>query len=195
MTRKSKFAMFLSLVLAFCLIGCTRKEENSSNKPLVYTSFYPVYDLVSQIGGDTIEVRNFMPLDKDPHLWEPSPKDIQSLSKADLLVVNGANMESWVDQVKESLPDLKVVTLSESVELISYKGAAVMGDFQYMAQQRAEKGETYKIDLGHTHEDVMRVCFVKVKQGEGKEDLIKRAKEAMDHKGKLVRQGSTINVK
>ena len=52
------------------------------------------------IGEDTVRVESFMPLDKDPHIWEPSPKDMKKLASCDLLVVNGANMEPWLDTVK-----------------------------------------------------------------------------------------------
>ena len=195
MTRKSWLACFLSLVCLVLLSACGKgKPANTSDKPVVYTSFYPVNDLVEQVAGETVEVRSFMPLDKDPHLWEPSPKDIASLAGADLLIVNGANLESWVDQVEENLDDLKILKLSDSVELISYKGAAVMGDFQYMCQQQAEKDSTYKISFGHTHEDCMRVTFIKRNSNESLEDLIVKGKKIMEKKGKAISQGSTIEV-
>lgn len=184
----SIFAIFV-LILAS---GCNSKAKKSNDKPLVYTSFYPVHDLTKMIGGDTIDVESFMPLDKDPHIWEPSPKDMKKLASCDLLVVNGANMEPWLDTVRENLPDLDILKLSDSVDLITYKGAAAIGDFQYLSRIEIEAGKL-KIDFGHTHEDVMRVAFMK-DTGLGQKELVKKAKEIMSQKGELVHQKSTNKV-
>lgn len=186
---------FLSFLLALCMVlfaGCSNHTKKSSGKPVIYTSFFPVHDLVKMIAGDTVEVRTFMPVDKEPHLWEPSAKDMKKLADADLLVVNGANMEHWVDKVHENLPNLDILKLSDSVKLITYKGAAARGDFQYMAQLDLTKGKR-KIDFGHTHEDIMRVAFFK-DNGEDKKELVKKAKEIMNQKGEIVHQKNTFDV-
>lgn len=181
------------LLLTISITGCSKKEAVKDDRPVVYASFYPVYDLVSQIAGDTVNVKTFMPVDKDPHLWEPTAKDLKELSKADLLVVNGANLERWLDQVRDNIPNLKILTLSDYVELITYKGQAAMGDFSYMASHKAKKGEKFKFDFGHTHEDIMRVSFLKT-DSKDTEQLIKEGKKAMNEKGKLVEQKATIQV-
>ena len=59
-----------------------------------------------------------MPLEAEAHDWEPSAKDIKDLAQADLLIVNGAGMEAWLPQVQEALPDLKVLDLSQGLDLI-----------------------------------------------------------------------------
>ncbi|EGS31384.1 metal ABC transporter substrate-binding lipoprotein family protein [Peptoniphilus sp. oral taxon 375 str. F0436] len=171
MRKKGRYLVVL-LALA-CLTACGGGEKKS-NKPLVYTSFFPIQDMTKMIAGDTVDVESFMPVDKEPHLWEPSPKDMKKLAKADLLVVNGANMEPWLDQVKENLPKLDILKLSDSVDLISYKGAAAIGDFQYMTELDLDK-QKHEIEFGHTHENVMRVCFFK-QDGSKIEDLVKKGK-------------------
>ncbi|MDO5715280.1 MAG: metal ABC transporter substrate-binding protein [Tissierellia bacterium] len=194
MIRKRNLLLIFSFFVALCLTGCHKKEAKNSGKPIVYASFYPVYDLVDQVAGDTIDLRTFMPLDKNPHLWEPTPKDLKELSEADLLVVNGANLERWTDQVKDNLPDLEVLTLSNGVELITYKGAAAVGDFSYMAEQKAERGKEYKIDFGHTHEDIMRVAWIDNSEDLSFDQLVEKGKKIMEGKGKLVPQKATIDV-
>ncbi|KXO16247.1 zinc ABC transporter substrate-binding protein [Peptoniphilus sp. GNH] len=186
--KKCLLTIFLCL---FALTGCG-SESADSDKPLVYTSFFPVHDMVSMIAGDTLNVKSFMPLDKEPHLWEPSAKDMKRLSKADLLVVNGANMEPWLDTVKENLPNLDILTLSDSVDLITYKGAAAIGDFQYMARLDLDKG-VHEIEFGHTHENLMRVCFFK-DDGSDLKNLVAKGKKMMEQKGKLIAQNETFDV-
>ena len=73
---KKRYISFFVFLL-FLFSSCANKNEHSSDKPLVYTSFYPVYEMTKMIGDDTIDVESFMPLDKQPHLWEPSPKDMK----------------------------------------------------------------------------------------------------------------------
>ena len=90
------------------------------------------------------------------------------------------------------MPNLDILKLSDSVELITYKGAASRGDFQYMARLDLTKGKR-KIDFGHTHEDIMRVAFFK-DNGEDKKELVKKAKEIMNQKGEIVHQKNTFDV-
>ncbi|MDO5717605.1 MAG: zinc ABC transporter substrate-binding protein [Tissierellia bacterium] len=188
-----KIRIVLVLALILILSACSTPVESKGDKPVVYASFYPIYDIVQSVAGDEFEVRSFMPPDKEAHLWEPSPKDIKMLSDAELLVVNGANMERWLDMVRDSFPDLEVLVLSDGVELITYKGAAAIGDFQYMASVELGEGK-YEIEFGHTHEDIMRVAFIDNSDNLSKEELIKKGKEIMEQKGELVEQNDTIDV-
>ncbi len=187
-----KKSMIFVLFIVVLLTGC-RKEASGDGRPIVYTSFYPIQELVESISGDTVDLRTFLPATQDPHLWEPTPKNMKELSKADLLIVNGANMEKWVDQVRDNLPELKVLVLSEGVDLITYKGAAAIGDFQYMSRADQTKDKTYSLRFGHTHENLMRVAFFKAK-GEKEKDLIEKGKQIMEQKGKVVRQEDTVAV-
>ena len=104
-------------------------------------------------------------------------------------------MEGWVDKVAANLPDLKIVNLSDKVRLITYKGAAAMGDFQYMTKMKADTKKTYKFEMGHTHEDIMRVAFIRNEDGLDEKQLIDKGKKVMEKKGILTPQESTIKVK
>lgn len=190
--KKRILSILSVLVLSLLLSSCSTEEK--SEKPIVYASFFPIYDLVHQVAGDTVMLKSFMPMNVDPHLWEPTAKDMKELSKADILFVNGANMEKWVDKVRENLPDLNIVTLSEKLQLISYKGAADLGDFQYMTKMQGKAGETYRFDFGHTHEDYMRVTFLKKDANLDEKAVIEKAKEIMKQKGEVTPQKATINV-
>ena len=57
---------------------------------------------------------------RDSHGWEPDSDAIKNLENADMLIYNGAGLESWTDKVIGSLSnkDLKVVEASKGVELI-----------------------------------------------------------------------------
>lgn len=190
---KKNIKLYLSIFFLLFLAGCT-KQTNQSDKPIVYASFYPIHDLAESVVEDTVELRTFMPKEQDPHFWEPSAKNIKELSEADLLIVNGANMEKWIGQIEEALPDLKILTLSEGINLITYRGGAALGDFQYMATENYAKN-VYPIEFGHTHEENMRIAFYRNKENLSKAELIKKGKEMMQvENDELIQQGETIEV-
>lgn len=174
------------------LTGC-KTSGKDKEKPIVYTSFYPVYSLAKEVFGDTVDLRIFMPLSQDPHLWEPSPKKMKELAKADLLIINGANLEKWADKIPQLLPDLEILDLAGGVNLISYKGAAAIGDFQYLAKADLTKQE-YKIEFGHTHEKSLRMAFVPYDENFSEKEMIKIGREIMESEGEVVAQEDVIKV-
>lgn len=197
LTRRQLLAVAAPVAAALgstMLTGCGGRRPEASGTPLVYASFYPVYDLVREVAGDSVELRCFMPANKDPHAWEPTPKALGELSEADLLVVAGANMERWLPQVHDALPDLPILRLSDDIELITYKGAAALGEFQFLARLEVPAG-TYGFEFGHTHENLMRVAFLDAPPDMPEADLVKRCRDIMADGGRAVAQRDTIEVK
>ncbi|WP_151549225.1 MULTISPECIES: metal ABC transporter substrate-binding protein [Corynebacterium] len=199
-----RILLLLSLLVA--LAGCAASpsatngggDESSSgpsgDTPLIYASFYPIYSLVSEIAGDHAEVRSFLPQGQDPHLWEPTPKNIKALSEADMLVVNGANMEPWLPQIRDILPNLPVLQLSDYVDLINYKGAAALGEFQYMGRGTIDSSRNYTMVFGHTHERSLRGAFFPFEEGLSEQDYIDKGREVMDDKGAQLEQRAATEV-
>ena len=92
-------------------------SDNQAEETVVYTSFYPIYNLTKQIAGDKMEVKSFTNLKAESHGWEPSAKDIAELSNAKLMFINGAGMEEWEDSLEDST-DIELVDTSEGLDLI-----------------------------------------------------------------------------
>ncbi len=191
---KSLFVIVLVVCFLFLLFSANKPKEEDSESPLVYTSFFPVYDLTRTVLGDAdIQLKVLMPVEQDPHMWEPTPRDIEKLSCADMLIINGANMEErWLASVKESLPDLKVVNLSEGVDLITYTGAAALGEFQFLSKLELQAGVVYPIQFGHTHEEFMRLSLIKEKNDLNERNIVEYAKVVMLDDGELISQYETI---
>ena len=126
---------FTVFIMAFALTGCNTEKstekttessasstqtEETSSKLKVMTSFYPMFDFASKVGGDKVEVTNMTPAGTEPHDWEPSAKDITQLEKADVFIYNGADMEHWTDDVLNTLDSKKitVVEASKGIDLL-----------------------------------------------------------------------------
>ncbi|MGX1830270.1 metal ABC transporter substrate-binding protein [Paenibacillus taichungensis] len=126
--KKSALALLFSLTLI--VAGCGQNQSasdsstSSANTPVppeteeaklnVEVSFYPMYEFTKNVAGDLANVHTLVPAGMEPHDWEPTPQDIASIEKADVLVYNGAGMESWVDQVTDSLSNSKLIQVEAS---------------------------------------------------------------------------------
>lgn len=120
-----KLIVLFTIVFFVSAVGCSENvsvENKSKNdeRISVYTSFYTMYDFASKIGGDRVELHNLVPTGTEPHDWEPSPKDILSIEKADVLVYNGAGMEDWIEKILSSIRNekLEVVEVSKDITLL-----------------------------------------------------------------------------
>jgi zinc transport system substrate-binding protein len=118
--------------------GCKSKTginnySKDGDKITVYTSIYPMFDFAAKIGGDKIELNNLVPAGVEPHDWEPSPKDIAGIERADLFIYNGAGMERWVGKVLGSLSNSKLaaVETSKGIELLENRDLHQEGHNHY----------------------------------------------------------------
>ena len=92
--------------------GPGREARPRRAKPLVYTTFYPTTYFTRRIAGDLAEVVCPLPGDADPIFWMPPSEAIRAYQEADLIVVNGAGYEKWVERV--SLPMARTVNSARS---------------------------------------------------------------------------------
>ncbi len=62
-------------------------------------------DIVRQIGGDRVAVISIMNNpDQDPHLFETTPAVVRQLAGAQIVVLNGANYDPWMDKLLAAVP-------------------------------------------------------------------------------------------
>ena len=69
-------------------------------KVRVVTTYPYIYDITKKIGGDKINVRVLSSGNADPHFIVPKPSFIAMVRNADLLILNGAELEiGWLPQI------------------------------------------------------------------------------------------------
>ncbi len=116
--KKLVIILFSILII---VVGCSSKEDSNyteSGKMLVYASFYPLYFLADEIGGDNIDLRMVVPNGVDSHDYEPSMNQLKEIENAQLFIYNGANYESWADKVVGNIIDEKrTINASQLVDL------------------------------------------------------------------------------
>ena len=114
------------IVTSMFLTGCNNsaKSNNSTepnNKLTIVTSFYPMYISTLNIVKDipNVEVINMTaPQTGCLHDYSLSTKDLKTLSNADILIINGAGMESFLDDIIDEYSDLKIIEASKGIDLI-----------------------------------------------------------------------------
>ncbi|MNH74813.1 High-affinity zinc uptake system binding-protein ZnuA precursor [compost metagenome] len=113
----------IGLLFIIVLAGCGRAGTNQlvEGKVNVVTSFYPIYEFASAIGGENANVINLLPTGVEPHEWTPRSNDIITASKAQLFFYNGAGLEGWVPSFLKGLSQdskVKTVEVSKGIPLI-----------------------------------------------------------------------------
>jgi zinc/manganese transport system substrate-binding protein/manganese/iron transport system substrate-binding protein len=77
-----------------------------------------VADFAANIGGDRVKVTSLLKPNLDAHDYEPSPADIEAIARADLVIENGAGLESWLhDTITSSGFHGPLVDTSQGVRL------------------------------------------------------------------------------
>ncbi len=113
---KLKFPKLLTLLIttSFLFIGCNNVDSNKTNEDTlnIVTSFYPLYISTINITKDipNVTVTNMTKSQTGClHDYQLTPQDLKTLEKADILVVNGAGMESFLDDIISQYPNLQIV--------------------------------------------------------------------------------------
>ena len=118
----------------------------AGNKIPVVASFSILGDLVSEVGGNHIDLTTLVKANGDPHVYSPAPMDAKAVKNAKLLVVNGLEFEGWIPRVLESanFSGEKIVA-SNGIETI--KGGDA--DHGNKADDHDQASETPQVDEHH----------------------------------------------
>lgn len=125
---QKSIAVFLAAVLLLgTLSGCVR---HTTKRPAfrIMTSFYPMYIMAINItnGINGVQVNDMAGQQTGClHDYQLQSADMQALSSADLFVINGAGMESFMTKVTNQLPKLTVLDSSTGVPRITDKTGEV----------------------------------------------------------------------
>jgi len=62
-------------------------------------------DVAQHVAGDRLVVSALMPVGADPHSFEPTPADAARVAASDVLIVNGARLEAFLDRMLANAGD------------------------------------------------------------------------------------------
>lgn len=159
---KNKYVFTAVLLAVILFVGTTltafyvhteqKNEQVKDGDLLVVTSFYPMYvaaeNVIGNIEGVTLENLS-EPQTGCLHDYQLTAADMKLLSKADVFIVNGGGIESFLSDVAESYPNLKIIQACDGIELLeSAEGTDAMGQSD---DEHLHETEEHSEDTDHVH--------------------------------------------
>ena len=129
--------------------GNTKNTDESDDILTVVTSFYPMYIATLNIvdGVEGVGLENLSePQTGCLHDFQLTPEDMKLLSTADVFVINGGGIESFMSDVAKAYPKLDVVEACEDVAFLSEDDADSDHDHDHEADAESDS------DHDHDHE-------------------------------------------
>ncbi len=112
-------------VLAMCLVAvplsaCNNDAPNNDGRLTVAVAFYPIEEVVREVGGTSIDVISLVPPGGEAHEYEPTARQVARLESADIVFYLGSDFQPSLQQVIESLPEsVRRVDLLQGLTLIN----------------------------------------------------------------------------
>ncbi|MFN0093128.1 MAG: metal ABC transporter substrate-binding protein [Acidimicrobiales bacterium] len=104
------------VVVAAC--GSSGVDSGAGERPVVAAAFYPIEEVVREVGGDSTTVLALTPPGAEPHELEISGRAATSLSKAAHLFYLGGGFQPSVEKAAAGLPAGSAHDLLEAVPLL-----------------------------------------------------------------------------
>ncbi len=131
--------LFLLLILGLLVSACVPATGGDSAGPAVgqagdgklkvVATTTIVGDVVRNVGGSNIDLTVLIPPNTDEHGYQPTPQDVVKVAQADLVFMNGAGLEQFMEKLMQNAAGkARLISVSDGVPLI--QGPALEGETQ-----------------------------------------------------------------
>ena len=127
MKTKLVVLLFLTALICGLICGCISPEERPMGQGQepdeqihIIVSILPQKEFVERIGGEKVAVTVMIPPGASPTTYEPSPGQLQGVSRAKLYVRIGhiPFEKAWMGKIESANTGMQVVDSSEGIEII-----------------------------------------------------------------------------
>jgi manganese transport system substrate-binding protein len=112
----------MALAASSLLLACgqppRQQASEGGDRPLVLTSFTVLADLAGNVACGKLRVESITRPGAEIHDYEPTPSDLRRAQDAQLILMNGLNLELWSQKFLDSAKGASRAVVSEGVELI-----------------------------------------------------------------------------
>jgi ABC-type Zn uptake system ZnuABC Zn-binding protein ZnuA len=145
-------ALAAVLVLSSCSGGGSGAADAGSDRLKVVATTTQLTDFAQQVGGDDIDLTGLLAPGGSAHHFDPTPADLLALGEADVLIVNGAGLETFIDSAVEASGfDGEIITASEGIDLEEAEAITAEGGEAHDHDHEAEAEHADEHD--HAEED------------------------------------------
>jgi len=100
-----------------------------SKQVAVATTTTQLQDFVKNVGGNRVAVTGILKPNVDPHDYEPTVEDANTIAKADIVFVHGIGLDSWMDKtVRGASVKAPVITATGGIKLLKGDANEPEGD-------------------------------------------------------------------
>ena len=111
--------LYIALLFVICFaLGACHEQRQDSGRVAVTTTIAPAASLIQAIGGELVSVTTLLPKGNNPENYEPTPRDIQSLSQSRGYFYIGdlGFGRSWIDRIRSLQPELPLLRLDATLQ-------------------------------------------------------------------------------
>src|SRR5690606_31260154 len=136
----------LKLAAEVSVITLTQIPVASAESLKVVASFSIIADFARNVGGDRVDITTLVGPNGDAHVYEPKPADAAAVGAADVVLVNGLQLEGFLQRLVEaSGTRAPVVEPTRGSEVLKNAGEGSHG------HDAEEGGEHTHEESGHHH--------------------------------------------
>ncbi|NJN76837.1 MAG: zinc ABC transporter solute-binding protein [Synechococcaceae cyanobacterium RL_1_2] len=115
----------IAIISLTALMGCQQAQESTEpTEPeavtpeiQIVTTIIPITQFTEAVAGDRAEVLPLLPPQVSPHEYQAKPTDVQAIAEAEVIVINGLGMETFLDNLIKNSgnQDIAIVDSSEGI--------------------------------------------------------------------------------
>lgn len=111
-------ALLAVLIVGILVFAIRPQKDNQSDKLTIVTTLFPLYDWTRTIAGDAGDVTLLLTGGAGAHDVSLTPQAAVQLQQADVLIMNGAGLETFIEtaQLKTDNPHVVIIQTSDAVK-------------------------------------------------------------------------------
>lgn len=101
----------LTWILLLLLIPACGLPASSAgtDDPVVLATTSFLADIAQNVAGDRVRVVSLLPIGSEPHSFQPAPQDVAKINESDLLILNGAEYERFLEPILKNVEEGKTI--------------------------------------------------------------------------------------
>ena len=135
----------MSLLLGFILF-----PGFSQKKLTIVTTMFPQFDFTRAVAGDKADITMLLKPGAESHSYEPTPKDMKKIHKADLFIYTGAENDAWAESLLKNMGSKAPKTLA-FLELVDTVEEEIVEGMTH--EHHHEEGEEEEHEHHHHDEE------------------------------------------
>lgn len=130
----------MSLLLGFILF-----PGFSQKKLTIVTTMFPQFDFTRAVAGDKADITMLLKPGAESHSYEPTPKDMKKIHKADLFIYTGAENDAWAESLLKNMGSKAPKTLA-FLELVDTVEEEIVEGMTHEEEEHHHDDEEVELD-------------------------------------------------